>query len=101
MVNTARSALSSVFPAKDGTPFVKYPLILRLLRSMFKQRPSLPRYTVTYDVANLLQYISKSYSKMSLGCLTKGLETLMCTLSGQRSRTMSLLNTYKHITISI
>ena len=41
MVNTARSALSSIFPAKDGTPFRKHPLIVRLLRGMFKQRPSL------------------------------------------------------------
>ena len=98
IVNTARSALSSVFPAKDGTPFGKDPLIARLLRSMFKQRPSLPRYTVTYDVAKVLQYISNSYSKMSLEFLTKKLATLLCILSGQRSQTMSLLNTsYMHI----
>ena len=90
MVNTARSALSSVFPAKEGTLFGKHPLIIRLLRGMFKQRPSLPRYTVTYDVAKVLQYISNSYSKMSLECLTKKLATLMCILSGQRSQTMSL-----------
>ena len=57
MVNTARSALSSVFPAKDGIPFGKHPLIVRLLRVMSKQRPSLPPYTVTYDVAKVLQYI--------------------------------------------
>ena len=63
MVNTARSALSSVFPAKEGTLFGKHPLIIRLLRVMFKQRPSLPRYTVTYDVEKVLQYISNSYSK--------------------------------------
>ena len=31
MVNTARSALSSVFPAKEGTQFGKYALIIRLL----------------------------------------------------------------------
>ena len=36
MVNTARSALSSVFPAKDGIPFGKHPRIVRLLRGMFK-----------------------------------------------------------------
>ena len=65
---------------------------------MFKQRPSLLRYTVTYDVAKLLQYISNSYSKISLECLTKKLATLMYILNGQRSQTMSLLNThYMHI----
>ena len=75
MVNTARSALSSVFPAKDGTHFGKHPFIVRLLRGMFKQKPSLPRYTVTYDVAKVLQYISKSYSEMSLEFLPKKLAT--------------------------
>ena len=50
MINTARLTLSSVFPAKDDTHFGNHPLIVRLLRGMFKQRPYLPRYTVTYDV---------------------------------------------------
>ena len=75
MVNTARSALSSIFPAKDGTPFGKHSLIVRLLRGMLKQKPFLPRYTVNTDVAKMLQYISNSYSKMSLECLTKKLNT--------------------------
>ena len=55
MVNTARSALSSAFPAKDGTSFGKHPLNARLWRGMFKQKPSRPRYTVTYDVVRVLQ----------------------------------------------
>ena len=79
MVNIARLVLSSIFPAKDGTPFDNQPLIVRLLRGMFKQRPSLPRYTVTYDVAKVLQYISYSHSKMSLECLTKMLATFRWT----------------------
>ena len=75
MVNTARSAWSSIFPAKDGTPFGKHPLIVRLLRGMLKQKPFLPRYTVNFDVAKVLQYISNPYSKMSLECLSKELNT--------------------------
>ena len=98
MVNTARSALSSVFLAKYGTPFGKHPLIVRLLRGVFKQRPSLRCYTVTYDVAKVLQYISNSYSEISLEFLTKNLAILMCILSGQKSQTRSLLNTnYMHV----
>ena len=85
MVNPARSALPGVFRATEGTLFGKHHLIIRLLRGMFKQRPSLPRYTVTYDVTKVLQYISNSCSKMSLERLTKKLATLMCILSGQRS----------------
>ena len=80
MVNTARSALSSIFPAKDCAPFGRHPLIVRLFRGMFKQRSSLPRYTLTYGVPKVLQNISNSHSKMSLECLTKKLTTLMCIL---------------------
>ena len=77
-------------------PMVSTPV--RLLRGIFKQRPSLPHYTVTYDVVKVLQYISNSYSKTYLECLTKKLETLIPILSGQRSQPMSLLNTnYMHI----
>ena len=36
IVNTASSALFSIFPAKDVTPCGKHPLIVRLLRGMFK-----------------------------------------------------------------
>ena len=65
---------------------------------MFKKRPSLLCYIVTYDLAKVLQHISNSYSKMPLECLTKRLATLMYILSGQRCQTMSLLNTtYMHI----
>ena len=70
MVNTDKSALSSAFPAKDGTSFEKHPLVVRLLRSIFKHKPSLPRCTIAYNVAKVLQYIGNSYSKMSLECLT-------------------------------
>ena len=53
---------------------------------------------MTYDVAKVSQYISNSYSKMSLECLTKTLATLVWILSGQRSQTISILNTnYMHI----
>ena len=93
MVNTARSALSSVFSAEKGTPFNKHPFIARLLRLMFKQRPSLLRSLVTYDVAKVLRYINNSHSQMSLECLTKNLATLMGILNGQRSLTLTLLNT--------
>ena len=98
LVNAVRWALSSAFPVEYGTPYGKHPRIVRLLRGIFKQRPSLPHYTVTYDVVKMLQYISNSYSKTYLECLTKKLETLICILSGQKSQPMSLLNTnYMHI----
>ena len=78
MVNTARSDLSSIFSAKYSTPFGKQPLTIRLLRGMFNQIPSLPRYTVTCDEAKVLQYIATDIQKCYLECLTKMLATSMC-----------------------
>ena len=56
-INTAHSALSSVLPAVNGFTFGEQPLIKRLLRGMFKERPTFPRYTVTYDVKYVLDYV--------------------------------------------
>ena len=65
----------------------------------FKKRPSLLHYTVTYDAAKVLQYISNSLIfKNVFGISEKNLITLMSILSGQKFQTMSLLNTnYMHI----
>ena len=52
-VNTARSALSTIITTGNDFTFGKQPLVCRLLKGMFRERPSLPRYTVTYD-ANIV-----------------------------------------------
>ena len=54
VINTARSALSLIFPSENGLAFGKQPIIQRLLKGMFKERPTFPRYTVTYDVKPVL-----------------------------------------------
>ena len=56
-VNTARSALSSILPAVNGFTFGEQPRIKRLLRGMFKERPTFPRYTIPYDVKCVLDYV--------------------------------------------
>ena len=60
---------------------------------MFKERPTFPIYTVTYDVKPVFDFI-KSLScsdETSLEICAKALITLMCLLSGQRSQTLSSL----------
>ena len=93
VINTARSALSSIFPSENGLTFGKQPIIQRLLKGMFKERPIFPRYTVTCDVKPVFNFI-KSLScsdETSLEICTKALATLMCLVSGQRSQTLSSL----------
>ena len=90
-VNTARLALSSILPSFNGFTFGEQPLIKKLLRGMFKERPTFPCYTVTYDV----KYVEKCSisSEMSLELISKILATMMCFLSVQRSQTLVSLFT--------
>ena len=93
-LNTARSALSAILQPVNGITFGNHPLITRLLRGIFKERPSLPKYTVTYDV-NLVFIFLKSLPALehrSLEILTKTTAILLCLLSGQRSQTLSALS---------
>ena len=59
VMNTARLALSSIFPTTNGILFGKQPPIQRLLKGIFKERPSLPTYTVTFDVKSVFQCIKE------------------------------------------
>ena len=95
VMNIGRSALSSIFPTTNGISFGKQPHIQRLLKGIFKERPSLPRYTVTFDVKPVFECIKEiaCSDNTSLEICTKILATIMCLLSGQRSQTLSLLQT--------
>ena len=99
-MNTARSALSAIIEPVNGISFGKQPLIKRLIRGVFKERPSLPKYVVTYDVDVIFRYIMglPPISSIDLKSLTFRVATLMCILSGQRSQTLGILDIrYMHI----
>ena len=99
-VNTAHSAFSSVLPSVNGFTSGEQPLIKRLLRGIFKERSTFPRYTVTCDVMYVLSksmlicYIKKcsSSSETSLELTSKILATMMCLISGQKSQTLVYLS---------
>jgi len=52
-MNTARSALSTVIPIKDGLTFGNQPIVKRLM----KGKPALPKYSATFDVDIVFNYI--------------------------------------------
>lgn len=94
-VASARSAISAILPVtQDGKTFGKDPVVSRALKGMFRLRPSLPRYTVIYDVDIVLKYITSlpPNNKLLLEELTKKLTTLLCILSGQRAQSISSLS---------
>lgn len=64
------------------------------MRGTYNLRPPLPRYTTTWDVNLLLQYIStlEPLKTISLKQLTHKLVCLCALTTGQRAQTLSLLN---------
>ena len=49
-VNAYRSAISSVHEKVDGVPVGQHPVITRLIKGVFNERPPVPRYCNTWDV---------------------------------------------------
>ena len=92
-VNTARSALSSYLVLPEGCQFGTHPLVRRVMKGVFETRPSLPRYSATWDVAVVLRYLAKMHpaDKLSLKDLTLKVVTLLALLSGQRRQTLHAL----------
>ena len=90
----ARSVLSAILPMKNGVSFGKDPLVSRLIRGVFKWRPSLPKHTVIHDTNVVLEYIKRlpHNNQLMLEALTKKPCMLLCILSGQRSQTIPVLN---------
>jgi len=93
-INTARSMLSVILKPVDGMTIGNQPLMRRFMKGVFRSRPSLPKYTVTYDVNIVLQYLGNlpTCQDLSLKQLTERLVTLLALLSGQRCQTLQFLN---------
>lgn len=64
------------------------------MKGIYELRPSLPRYTATWDLSNVFNYFCKgvSVSELSLKELTLKLTFLLALLSGQRCQTIKFLS---------
>ena len=56
-VNAYRSAISSVHEKVDDLPVGQHPMIIRLVKGVFNNRPPIPRYSATWDVQTVLNYL--------------------------------------------
>lgn len=86
-LNAIRAALSLISMEKIGDDRE----ISRLLRGFYKNRPPIPKYTETWDVDVVLEYLAKIYplEDLDIDRLTKKVVTLMILGTGQRAQTMS------------
>ena len=72
-LNCYRSALSSTHLPVEGFPVGQHPLVVRLLKGAYNQRPPQPKYCLTWDVSQMLLYLSNLGSNDSclLSCLLR------------------------------
>ena len=97
-INTARSALSSIFPTP---PIGEHPLVVRFLRGVYQIKPNIPKYVATWDVAVVLKYLEKlsPVKYLSLAQLSHKLITLLALVTGARIQTLHALD-LKHCNIN-
>ncbi len=56
-LNAYRSVISSVHEKVDRYEVGQHPLVSRVLKGAFNQRPPEPRYKATWDISRVLNYI--------------------------------------------
>ena len=93
-VNTAMVSSILQLNVNSSLPIGQLPIVKRFMKGIYELRPSLPRYTATWDLSTVLNYFRKgvSVSALSLKELTLKLTILLTLLSGQRCQTVKFFS---------
>ena len=93
-LNTARSALSTIFVNDAGITIGNFASVKRLLKGVFEIRPSLPRYVVIWDFQIVLDYlrIFSPLGDIPLSHLAYKLAMLVALASRQRVQTLKAID---------
>ena len=93
MIAVARSALSAILPLKEGKTFGKCQKVSKMLKGIFKLKPTFPKCIVICDPDIIISYMEMlpNNSGLLMQDLTKKLCTLLCLLSGQRYQAIASL----------
>ena len=93
-INTARSALSSFLGLTDKEPIGSHSLVIRFMKGVARNRPTLPRYNSIWDVNIVLNMFRKQplVEYLSLYDLTLRTATLLALVSAQRGQSIHLLD---------
>ena len=95
-INTYRSALSTTLCSMndDRDSLGSHPLIARLLKGVYILRPPTPRYSSTWDVSKVTDYLKTlaPLRELSLKLLTLKTVMLCALASAQRQQTLSALD---------
>ena len=80
---------------KKVSPLAAIQTPKKIVKAIFRERPTLPRHTVMYDPAIILQYITSlpDNKYLLLKTLTQKLCVLFALISGQRSQSLAAIET--------
>lgn len=98
-INTARSAVSTLSSMLTKEQVGNDSLVTRFMKGIFQNRPSLPRYTHTWDPDIALKKLDTCHSNLPFIELSRKVAFIVTLLSGQRVATISQLK-LKDITIN-
>ena len=92
-INAARSALSNILPMYDNVPFGQHQVVCRVLKGMYNRRPQRSRYTSTWDVDIVLEYLRElsPLCTLTFKDLSRKLVMLLLLTTSQRVQTLSSL----------
>ena len=92
---TARPALATTLDLADTTHTIStHPLVSPFVKGVYQCRPSRPRYTPTWDVSVVLDYLKQQWlaNEISLKDLSAKLAMLCLLVSGSRGQTIHMLD---------
>lgn len=93
-INTLRSAISMTHTEVDGARVGQHTLVTRLLKGVYNSRPPAPRYSSTWDVSVVLEFIKSlpDNNQLSLPDLTHKLAMLLALTNAARCSELSQLS---------
>ena len=85
-IGVHRSALSSILEAHKPVPVAQHPLVCRFVRGVFNKRPPSVRVVPTWDIGQVLMYLSKDHppADLSLFRLTAKVLFLLAAFTAKR-----------------
>ena len=101
-INAYRSAISSVHDRVDGVNVGQHPMVTRLVKGVFNVWPPIPRYSGTWDVQRVLNYLEVGGhpSTLPLKALTLRTVFLLAITRPSRSADLSQLSINRMKTLS-
>ena len=82
-INVLRSAISAGHEPVDGSPIGQHPQVRCIMKGAFVSRPPAPRYTSTWEVADVLELLRRLESNDALALTLLGAKVaLLLALTG-------------------